>query len=179
MGVKEKLGELVNIINTSGGTSSQLDEIVWDLLSEIDYTNLDYSSYYSSTIKLEYDDFINIWYNFIKKSILELPDDKLMDINFAPIKSSLKISLFEDEISQEIETLFNLHINSIDDDLLLFYIKGENKILLMYKSYKPLLDADEIRLPFWEYKLEHPGIKKKFENVFDSNDNLCILGYSI
>ena len=50
MGVKEKLGELVNIINTSGGINSQLDEIVWDLLTEIDYNNLDYTHYYSSKI---------------------------------------------------------------------------------------------------------------------------------
>ena len=73
----------------------------------------------------------------------------------------------------------NQHIECIDDDLLLFYIRGENKILLMYKSYKPLVEADEIRLPFWEYKLEHPGIKQKFEDVFESEDNLCIMGYSI
>ena len=179
MGVKEKLGELVNIINTSGGVDSQLDEIVWDLLIEIDYNNLDYTHYYSSNIKLEYDDFVNIWYNFIKKNILEVPEEKIMDINFDPVKSSLKISLFENELSQDLETLFNQHIECIDDDLLLFYIRGENKILLMYKSYKPLLEADEIRLPFWEYKLEHPGIKQKFEDVFESEDNLCIMGYSI
>jgi hypothetical protein len=179
MGVKEKLGELVNIINTSGGVDSQLDEIVWDLLIEIDYNNLDYTHYYSSNIKLEYDDFVNIWYNFIKKNILEVPEEKIMDINFDPVKSSLKISLFENELSQDLETLFNQHIECIDDDLLLFYIRGENKILLMYKSYKPLVEADEIRLPFWEYKLEHPGIKQKFEDVFESEDNLCIMGYSI
>lgn len=179
MGVKEKLGKLVSIINTSGGDNSQLDEIVWDLLTEIDYSNLDYTHYYSSKIKLEYDDFVNIWYNFIKKNILEVSEDKIMDINFDPIKSSLKVSLFENELSQDLETLFNLHIECIDDDLLLFYIRGENKILLMYKSYKPLVDADEIRLPFWEYKLEHPGIKQKFEEVFETEDNLCIMGYSI
>jgi hypothetical protein len=179
MGVKEKLGELVNIINTSGGVNSQLDEIVWDLLTEIDYNNLDYTHYYSSNIKLEYDDFVNIWYNFIKKNILEVPEEKIMDINFDPVKSSLKVSLFENELSQDLETLFNQHIECIDDDLLLFYIRGENKILLMYKSYKPLLEANEVRLPFWEYKLEHPGIKQKFEEVFESEDNLCIMGYSI
>jgi len=179
MGVKEKLGELVNIINTSGGANSQLDEIVWDLLTEIDYNNLDYIHYYTSTIKLEYDDFVNIWYNFIKKNILEVPEEKIIDINFDPVKSSLKVSLFENELSQDLEVLFNQHIECIDDDLLLFYIRGENKILLMYKSYKPLVEANEVRLPFWEYKLEHPGIKQKFEDVFESEDNLCIMGYSI
>jgi hypothetical protein len=179
MGVKQKLGELVNIINTLDGDNSQLDEIVWDLLSEIDYNNLDYIHYYSSKINLDYDDFVNIWYNFIKKNILEVPDEKIMDIQFDPVKSSLKISLFENELSQELEKLFNMHIECIEDDLLLFYIKNENKILLMYKSYIPLLDAEEVRLPFWEYKLEHPGIKKKFDEVFENEDNLCIMGYSV
>lgn len=179
MGVKEKLGELVNIINTSNGQDSQLDEIVWDLLKDIDYINLDYIHYYSSSIKLEYDDFINVWYNFIKKNILEVEDKNIMDINVEPVKSSLRISIFENELSQELEKLFNLHIECIEDDLLLFYIRNENKILLMYKSYIPLLDSNDIRLPFWEYKLEHPGIKQKFEEVFESSNNLCIMGYSI
>ncbi len=179
MGVKQKLGKLVNIINTLDGNNSQLDEIVWDLLSEIDYNNLDYIHYYSSKINLDYDDFVNVWYNFIKKNILEVPDEKIMDMQFDPVKSSLKISLFENELSQELEKLFNMHIECIEDDLLLFYIKNENKILLMYKSYIPLLDAEEVRLPFWEYKLEHPGIKEKFDEVFENDDNLCIMGYSV
>jgi hypothetical protein len=179
MSVKQKLGKLVNIINTSDGDNSQLDEIVWDLLVEIDYNNLDYIHYYSSEIKLEYEDFINVWYNFIKKNILEVPEEKIMDMQFEPVKSSLKISLFANELSQDLETLFNMHIECIEDDLLLFYLRGENKILLMYKSYTPLLNADEVRLPFWEYKLEHPGIKQKFEEVFETQDNLCIMGYSV
>lgn len=179
MGVKEKLGELVNIINTSGGATSQLDEIVWDLLTEIDYNNLDYTHYYSSNIKLEYDDFVNIWYNFIKKNILELEDDKILDLNIEPVKSSLKISLFENDLSIELETLFDSHINCMDDDLLLFYIRNENKLLLMYKSYIPLLESSDSRLPFWEYIIEHPEIKKKFDEVFDPDDNLCIIGFSI
>ena len=166
MGVKEKLGKLVNIINTSNGSDCQLDEIVWDLLKDVDYTNLNYIHYYSSSIKLEYDDFVNVWYNFIKKNILEVEDTNIMDINVDPVKSSLRISIFENELSQELEKLFNLHIECIDDDLLLFYIRNENKILLMYKSYIPLLESTDIRLPFWEYKLEHPEIKQKFEEMF-------------
>ncbi len=179
MGVKEKLGELVSIINTSTGSNSQLDEIVWDLIKEIDYNNLDYIHYYSSEIKLDYSDFTNVWYNFIKKNILEVPEEKIMDMSVDPVKSSLKISLFESELSQELEYLFNLHIECIEDDLLLFYIRGEDKILLMYKSYVPLLDAIDVRLPFWEYKLTHPDIKQKFEEVFETDDNLCIMGYSV
>ena len=179
MGVKEKLGKLVNIINTSDGTDSQLDEIVWDLLKDIDHTNLDYIYYYSSDIKLDYDDFVNVWYNFIKKNILEVKEENIMDIKFDPIKSSLRISLFENELSQQLEKLFNMHIECIEDDLLLFYIRGENKLLLMYKSYIPLLDSNDVRLPFWEYKLEHPDIKQKFDEVFNEDNNLCIMGYSI
>jgi hypothetical protein len=48
----------------------------------------------------------------------------------------------------------------------------------MYKSYIPLMDSD-VRLPFWEYKLEHPDIKEKLEEVFNNNENICILGYSV
>ena len=40
MGVKEKLGELVNLISTNG-SYNQLDEIVWDLLKDINHKNLD------------------------------------------------------------------------------------------------------------------------------------------
>jgi len=176
MGVKEKLGELVNLISTNG-SYNQLDEIVWDLLKDINHKNLDYIHYHSLKIKIEYNDFLNIWYNFIKKNVLEIEDNKIFDIN--KNKSSLKISLFENELSNELETLYELHINCIKDDLLIFYIKDENKILLMYKSYIPLLEANEPRLPFWEYMLEHPEIKRKFDDAFESNNNLCIIGYSI
>ena len=179
MGVKEKIGKIANIINTSNDSCSQLDEIVWDLLTEIDYNNLDYIHYYSSKIKLDYQDFVNIWYNFIKKNILEIKEDKLFDLDVDPDKSALKISLFENDLSVELESLFNLHIECVEDDLLLFYIKDENKILLMYKSYVPLLDSDEVRLPFWEYVVEHPKIKAKFDEVLDNDNNICIIGFSI
>lgn len=179
MGVKEKLGKLVKIISTSNGLSDQLDEIVWDGLKDIDYNNLDYVHYHKTDLKLEYQDFINVWYNFIKKNILEINDGNILDLNIEPDKSSLKISLFENTLSVELEQLFNLHINCMEDDLLLFYIKDENKLLLMYKSFEPLEDSDEVRLPFWEYIVEHPKIKEKFTNVFESDKNLCIMAYSI
>ena len=43
----------------------------------------------------------------------------------------------------------------------------------------PLEESEEVRLPFWEYVIEHPNIKNKFEQVFESDDNLCIMGYSV
>ena len=76
-------------------------------------------------------------------------------------------------------TMVIFAINCIDDDLLIFYIRNENKILLMYKSYIPLLESTEPRLPFWEYMIEHPKIKKKFDEVFNPDDNLCIIGFSV
>jgi len=185
MGVKDKLGKLVNIINTTNGSSSilgsnnQLDEIVWELLTEIDYNNLDYIKYMKTSINIEYQDFINVWYSFIKKNILEIEDTNVLDLNIEPDKSSLKISLFENELSIILEELFNLHIECMEDDLLLFYIRDQHKLLLMYKSFMPLEESEEVRLPFWEYVIEHPNIKSKFEQVFESNNNLCIMGYSV
>ena len=62
----------------------------------------------------------------------------------------------------------------------MFYIRSENSLLLMYKSYIPLIESDIIRLPFWEYKLSHPDIKQKFEEIFESEEeNICIIGYSV
>ena len=176
MGVKEKLGELVNLISTNG-SCNQLDEIVWELLKDINHKNIDYIHYYTSKIILEYNDFLNIWYNFIKKNVLEIEDEKIFDLNRN--RSSLKISLFENELSIELETLYESRINCINDDLLIFYIRNENKILLMYKSYIPLLESNEPRLPFWEYIIEHPEIKRKFDEAFNLEDNLCIIGFSI
>lgn len=182
MNVKEKLGKLVNIINTTNEfdehiASNQLDEIVWEFIKEIDYHKIDYNCYLKTEIKLDYQDFINVWYSFVKKRILEINEKSL--INSIPDKSSLKISLFENELSIKLEKLFEIHLDCIDDDLLLFYLRGDNKILLMYKSYQPLEHSDNIRLPFWQYIIEHPKIKDKFENVFKKDTNLCILGYTI
>ena len=114
------------------------------------------------------------WFN---KNVLEIEDEKIFDLNRN--RSSLKISLFENELSIELETLYESRINCINDDLLIFYIRNENKILLMYKSYIPLLESNEPRLPFWEYIIEHPEIKRKFDEAFNLEDNLCIIGFSI
>jgi hypothetical protein len=192
MEVKKKLGEIIKIINmaepcgfsfakdhTSTDSSNQLDEIVWNLLMEINYKNLDYVYYYSAQINLNYQDFINVWHNFIKKNILEIPQSQLFDLNTDSDCSALRLSLFENKMALEIEELFNIHLNCMEDDLLLFYIKNQNKILLMFKSYEPLLDSEDVRLPFWEYIVEHPKIKEKFDEVFNSNDNICIMGFSI
>lgn len=192
MEVKKKLDEIIKIINmakpcgfsfandhTSTDSSNQLDDIVLNLLMEIDNKNLDYIYYHSARIKLNYQDFLNVWHNFIKKNILEIPQTELFDLKTDTDRSTLRLSLFENELAQELELLFNIHLNCMEDDLLLFYLKDEKKILLMFKSFKPLLDSEDVRLPFWEYIVEHPKIKEKFDKVFDSIDNICIMGFSI
>lgn len=179
MNIKNKLNNFIKINHDSDTNFNNLDDIVIDLLKEIECKNLDYIHYHSSKIKLYYDDFINIWYNFINKNILELKNKTIMDIAIEHNKSSLKISLFDNKLSIILEELFNMHIQCIDDDLLLIYIRDEDQVLLMYKSYIPLMQSNTVRLPFWEYIIKNHNIKKEFEHKFNNDDNLCIVGFSI
>lgn len=168
-----------NILNNTTKNIAKMDSIILDLLHNINNDDLDYIHYHSTKINIDYNDIINIWFNFINKNVLELPDKNMMDLTLEPVKSSLRVSLFEHELSVLLEKLFKIHMNCIGDDLLVFYIKGKNNLLLLYKSYTPLLQSENIQLPYWEYILEHPNIMEKFKLAFDDTDNLCIMGFSI
>ena len=52
-------------------------------------------------------------------------------------------------------------------------------VLLLYKSYFPLLNENKIMLPFWQYILESKKLLKQINKMFRDNENLCIMTYTL
>jgi len=154
-----------------------MEDIVWNRLKLVTSDKLELIQYYPSQIDIKYEDIINIWYHFLEKNFTD--NKKIFNPNDPKIKSCLKITLFENTLSIILEGLFNYHLACYEDDLLLIYIKNEDKILLLYKSYFPLLESNQIDLPFWDYYIKASGISNNLNNLFEKNENICIIQYSL
>jgi len=167
--------------------NDKLDKIILELLNNLENNNPSIYKFYNSNINLDYDDFINIWKNFVDKIMMEINSDILLNFNNLNYnKSSLKISLFENNLSFELEKIFNFHLDCIEDNLILIYIKNHDNLLLFYKSYIPLIklfnynyNNNDIRLPFWEYLIKNEHFIFKFTQLFQDNENICIITFQI
>lgn len=154
-----------------------MDEEILERMNDISVDDLESLQFYISKTEIDYDDIINVWKSYIEKRYFE----KNSIINFSDVKtkSIIKISFFENIFGIILEEVFKNQINNIDDDLLLFYLKGKKKVLLLYKSYIPLLNSDKIMLPFWEYYLESKKLCDQINNLFKDEENICVMTYTL
>ena len=152
-----------------------MKDAIWNRLKLITTDEPDLMYYYPSNIKIEYNDIINIWYHFLEKEFTD--NKKIFDRGDKKLISCLKISLFETGLAIILENLFLYHFACYEDDLILIYIKDEDKILLLYKSFFPLLDSEEINLPFWIYYIKSPNISNYLNKLFKNEENICIITY--
>jgi hypothetical protein len=151
----------------------KLSESIWKVISQLGSENIDYSKYYSTQIDVQYSDIISVWKEFIK-----LEDLKMKQTNISINNPSLKIGLLDNDFSLILETVLITHIYSYTDDILLFYKKDSDKILLLVKSYKPLINSNNIQLPYWSYLFECKEYITKFNEMFHDKENLLIVGYN-
>lgn len=132
---------------------------------------------YKYSIELSINDIENIWNDFSKSKYTE----KKNIVNFKNKQdiSSLKVAFNEPDLSEILILIFKNHISSIKEDLILFFFKNSNKILLKLKSFHPLLYKKKISLPFWT-KIYSTEELPKFKNIFNENknSNLVIIFYS-
>lgn len=152
-----------------------MDSIL-ERINSFNENNLDFIQYYKSDINIDYDDFLNVWYNYLKKTYLE--NNKIVDFTDEYIKSIFKIIVFEPILGEILESYFTQHMYDPEDSLIVVYIKGSEKVLLLYKSYEPLLTSQKIKLPFWELLIESKQICEKLNEDFEEGENICILTYS-
>jgi hypothetical protein len=59
--------------------------------------------------------------------------------------------------------------------MIIFYLKNENRLLLMLKSFIPLLNVNTIQLPFWNYIVPYDELGSTYDKYFEDNENICIL----
>jgi len=152
----------------------KISSIIWNVLNQIDSKKMDYLKYYKTNIDVNYNDIINIWKQFIVKEDLKLPSS-----NIELDHSSLKIGLLDSELSIMLEIIFLSQIINYKEDALLFYIKNSNKLLLLIKTYKPVLESESIQLPYWSYFIEFKHLKEFFNKYFEETENLIILGFTL
>ena len=133
--------------------------------------------YYPSDINISYDDITNIWQHFLEKEYTE--PDNAFNFEDDKIKSCLKISLLENTLSVILERLFFFHLTCYNDDMMIIYIKNEKKMLLMYKSYVPLIETKDILLPFWSFYIDSDELIDNLNLTFEKNENICIINYNI
>ena len=88
---------------------------------------------------------------------------------------SLLLALKEPELSQYLEDTFNTNLSTIDEDLILFYIKDESKLLILFKSFYPLDFVEKISLPHFCLYLDNKKTLDTLNGMFDKDENfLCI-----
>lgn len=151
----------------------KLSESIWTIISQLGSDNIDYSKYYQTQVDIDYLDITNVWKDFIKLEDLKIKENQISQNN-----SSLKIGLLDNDFSLILETVLISHVYSYTDDILLFYKKNSDKILLLVKSYKPLLNSNTIQLPYWSYLFDCKDYVIKFNDMFKDKENLLIVGYN-
>ena len=147
----------------------KISNIIWNVLNQINSDNLNCLKYYD--IKINYEDIINVWKQFIL-----IEDLKLNKLTFD--ESSLKISLLDSQLSVILELIFNNQIKSFKEDIIIIYIKENNKLLLLMKTYQPVLESSTIKLPYWCYFIECNLLIDLFNKCFIDNENLVIIGFT-
>ena len=145
----------------------------------IDVNDLESIQFYKSDTDLNYEDFLNIWNNFIKKRFFD--DQNSNNIENEDILSILKISYNEEILGILLEDLFKKQLNDIYDNMIIIYLKNksEDNVLVFYKSFFPLLVDNKIKLPFWNYILKSNNLTSKLNKIFKEKENICLLSYVI
>ena len=154
-----------------------LDKIINNRVLNI-VENFDKSSIkYDSQNNISINDIKNIWKDFVNTKYYK--KNRIVSFSNKKDISSLRIALNEPILSETLILLFQNHMNSIKEDLLLFFFKKSNKMLLKLKSFNPLLNKKNISLPYWE-KTYNIDDLPQYKNIFKENNysDLVILFYT-
>ena len=146
----------------------KISNIIWNVLNQIEKDKLTCLKYYN--ININYNDIINVWKQFIVIEDLEINKLTLDE-------SSLKISLLDSELSIILERIFYNQIKNYKENIIIIYIKENKKLLLLMKTYQPILKSSKIQLPYWCYFIECDLLKDFFNKLFINNENLIIFGF--
>jgi hypothetical protein len=137
--------------------------------------------YTNENANINYDSILKIWSDFVFKNYSDLfptlKDDKIFKEESGTHQNIIDLCKNNLELALVLEDLFKYHITCPDDDLIIFYLKGSNKVLLKLKSFGPLLYDNEKVMPFWNIYIKQKDFIESIENYLENttNDNLCIL----
>lgn len=152
----------------------KLSIIIWNIINKIESKKLDYLKCYKTNTDVNYIDIINIWKQFILREDLQLFNSQIELDN-----SSLKIGLCDFQLSLILEIIFLKQIINYKEDILIFYIRNSNKLLVLLKSFAPILELNKIQLPYWNYFIEFDYLNIYFDKFFIDNENLLIISFKV
>ena len=153
-----------------------MEDIIWERLKILDSSDLNFIHYYKLDVEMSYSDIELLYENYISKYYFEPSNknDSIFSNNDAD-KISLKLSLFEPMLSRIIEEMFESSVNDIEDSLILFYLRGSEEALILFKSFYPLSMIDQVRLPHFCYRIKNQKTINKLKKQFEENEGLCIM----
>jgi hypothetical protein len=150
-------------------------------IDKINNKNLDTTQFYSTDIEITYSDLTDIWKNFIEKKYLTVNNDDKIDIESDKYKSIFKITIYENILSCLLESVFVKQLKELKENLVLIYIKDQEKILILFKSFFPLLNNEDkqVKLPYWDFLLDAKDFSDRLQILFRDDENICIMTYII
>lgn len=152
-----------------------MEDIIWNRINRLESGDLNFIHYYKIDVELNYSEIEVLYKNYLSKYYFETESKNGIFSNNDADKISLKLSLFEPALSLVIEELFENSIKRLDDDLILFYIKEQDTALILFKSFYPLSQTNEIRLPHFCYYIKNSNTINHLKKLFKEGETLCLI----
>ena len=155
------------------------DSVILERIDELINNKLYFILTYTTKFTLTYENIEQVWDDFVIRKYGEIVKRKtIVNMNNNSDLTSLKIAIGDSQLSSLLEELFMYHIKCNREDLIFFYFKGTDKILVKLKSFSPLVFKDGFGLPFWSLYLKDKKIQEKMSNNLKTDENLVIFCYS-
>lgn len=170
-----------------------MEEVILKRIKEMSEKNIDFIHYFRLEKGFDivtYKNIEQLYLEFIYKYYLNGSISEIIDIleNSHVQKNvlsnnnlgafSLSIAINENEFSNFLEEIFTENISSCTDDLILFYKRGEKKLLILFKSFYPLIDVDKISLPHFCLYLNNEESIENLNKMFEEDENLICINCS-
>lgn len=153
-----------------------MEDIIWNRIKKLDSSDLNFIHYYKLDIELDYSDIESLYKNYISKYYFnDKKKESIFSEKDSADKISIKISIFEPTLAFVIEDIFKSSLDEIEDSLILFYFRETEDALLLFKSFHPLSEIDEVRLPHFCYYIKNKETIKSLNKQFRDDEKLCIM----
>tara|TARA_E500000178_G_C17003519_1_gene746924 strand:+ start:857 stop:1330 length:474 start_codon:yes stop_codon:yes gene_type:complete len=153
-----------------------MEDIIWNRIKKLDSSDLNFIHYYKLDIELDYSDIESLYQNYISKYYFnDKKKESIFSEKDSADKISIKISIFEPTLAFVIEDIFKSSLDEIEDSLILFYFRETEDALLLFKSFHPLSEIEEVRLPHFCYYIKNKETIKSLNKQFRDGEKLCIM----
>ena len=141
--------------------------------------DIKYLKKYKTEYNLSYNFICEGWKEYIKKNYTIINElSPIYNSQYNLHQEILKLVKVDDFLAIILQDIFDYHLNNIED-LIIFYIKNEDKMLIKIKSYEPLKYSKFIELPYYSFYSENRFLWDKIKKVIDEDEdiNIIILAY--